>query len=370
MMKKQNWYWIWLLSVDGVGPATFWRLIKRFGSAEAVWNAGKVDLLNAKLDPLVVENIVSKSQPFRNDQYAKAINKYQILPLFCGEDGYPSRVAEIPNPPPILWVKGHKEWLNDYPKVAVVGARNTNVYGREVTEHFVYTLVSSGVTIVSGLAHGIDSYAHKQTLDISGGKTIGVLGGGIVTQILARFAVDKLFEQMLRDAVLVSQFDPFAHADASTFPQRNRIMAAFADAIVVTQAGRDSGALNTAMYANKLNRKVFVVPGDIDNERSVGCNALIAHDKAKLIVSPDEVLRSLFPLGANTERESVEKTDDEGQINDAKAVILRALRKRSARSLDTIVSETKISVSEALSVLGELELLGQIKTVGGKYSRV
>jgi len=367
-LTDENWYWIWLMSIDGVGPATFWKLVKRFGSAEAVWNTGKADLLKESVKDWVAENIVAKNQSFQQERYVEAMEKYVFSPLFFREDGYPERVGEISSPPPILWAKGHTEWLNSYPQAAVVGARNTNIYGREVTEQFVYDLVSSGVTIVSGLAYGIDSCAHKLAMDTAGGQTIGVLGGGMVTQLLSRH--DEIFTRMANQAVLISQFDPFAHAGLTTFPQRNRIMAALANAVIITQAGRDSGALNTAMHAHKLERNVFVVPGDIDNERSVGCNALISHNKAKLVVSSDEVLRSLFPLDAIGDEQEKRVVTTQPRGKDLKSRVLRVLQKRKAKSLDQIVEKLEDDVSDVLSVLGELELLGQIKSEGGKYSRV
>gem|GEM_PF-7118284 len=362
------------MSVEGVGPATFWKLVNRFGSAEAVWNAGKEEFLNSGLGLKdgVVASLEARKKTFCREVYIEAMEKNASYPLFIKTGGYPERVGELSSPPPIIWARGRTEWLNSYPQAAVVGARNSNVYGREVTEQFVYDLVCSGVTIVSGLAYGIDSCAHKVALDTPGGQTIGVLGGGMVPQLLSRH--DEIFVRMADEAVLISQFDPFAHAGLSTFPQRNKIMAALSDAVVVTQAGRDSGALNTAMHANKLERHVYVVPGDIDNERSVGCNALIANDKAKLVVSSNKILQALFPFGGfgGGCKENAKAVGDAKTLDstDLKSRVYKLLSRKSAKSVDQLVLQTNEGVSEVLSALGELELLGQIRSVGGKYLRV
>lgn len=370
-LTTEQWSCIRLMSAKGVGATTFWRLLKKFGSAEAVCKAKRSEIISERTNADTATAIVSSHKNFKTAKYREVMDNFGFSAIFAGEKDYPKRLEEMPHPPPVLWVKGKTDWLNTFPQVAVVGTRDMNAYGREVTQQFVSAFVSVGVTIVSGLAFGVDTCAHLSALSCEDGKTIGVLGGGMISQLTRK---DQGFRRVEDEAVLISQFDPFVSADKTTFPQRNNVMAAMADAVVVTQAGEDSGALITAKCAAKLNRKVFVVPGDIDSERSKGCNNLISSGKAKLIVDADAVLKAVFPSFRTTEcsvfqdKNKSEKSALDSRENSLSSRIVKAISK-SAKALDEIVAELEsVSTSEILSELGMLEISGQVKNIDGKYT--
>lgn len=371
-VDEEKWYWIWLMSVAGVGPATFWRLKKEFGSVESVFGAGKKALGRLEIKGGRLDGLIRSRTDFDRERYLKSMAELGFSPLFADENRYPGRLLEVPNPPPILWIYGKSEWLSTYPQVCVVGTRDISSYGREVTEQFVAAFALAGVTIVSGLAFGVDTCAHISALECQDGRTIGVLGGGLA--IVLNHRHDEGFERVKSEALLVSQFDPFSGASKATFPQRNSTMAAMANAVVITQAGLDSGALITAGYASRYNRPVFVVPGDIDNDRSRGCNQLIGSGKAKLVVDASEVLKVVFPSFGFARVESSgrpKKTEVKGQgkvVETVEAKLLAALRGGSGHALDELVAKVSgIDTGEILSELGLLELSGKVKSTGGKY---
>ena len=199
------------------------------------------------------------------------------------EDAYPRRLKEIDQPPPVLYLRGDllpaDEWA-----VAIVGTRRITAYGRQVTEEVATTLARSGVTVVSGLARGVDSVAHKAALD-AGGRTIAVLGSGV--DVIYPSEHRSLAERMIASGAILSDYPVGTAPDGVNFPPRNRIISGLSLAVIVVEAGQKSGALITAEFAAEQGRDVFAVPGNINAPQSAGCNALIQQGARPLLQARD-----------------------------------------------------------------------------------
>jgi len=212
--------------------------------------------------------------------------------IICFDDGrYPKQLKEISNPPLLLYCQGDISLLNN-PQIALVGSRNCTPYGQEKSYQFAAELVQSGFTVTSGLALGIDGFAHQGALD-AGGKTIAVLGTGLNNIYPKRHT--KLALQVIDNGLLVSEFWPNSPAIPSNFPRRNRIISGLSLGVVVVEASKRSGSLITARYANEQNRELFALPGSVDNSQACGCHLLIQQG-AKLVINVDDIIEEFEHL--------------------------------------------------------------------------
>lgn len=275
------------------------------------------------------------------------------------DKSYPKLLREIPDPPPKLWIKGEIK-KEDEAAIAVVGARRATNYGREVTEELVSALVSAGLTIVSGMARGIDSVAHKTALD-SGGRTIAVLGSGI--DVCYPPENKKLFGEIAKDGAVVSEFEPGTPPNAWNFPQRNRIIAGLSLGVLVCEAAEKSGSLITASLAAEFGREVFAVPGPIYSKMSEGTSSLIK-DGAKLVYSVKDILEELGGFEEIPKNFQRKATPDTPELK----MILELLQDEP-KHIDAIIKETKLSASRVSSLLSVAEISGVVKHVGaGVYA--
>lgn len=280
------------------------------------------------------------------------------------DKSYPKLLTEIPDPPEKLWVRGEIK-KEDEKAIAVVGARRATNYGREVTEELVGALVAASLTIVSGMARGIDSVAHKAALE-AGGRTIAVLGSGI--DIIYPPENKKLYEEITTNGAVISEFEPGTLPNAWNFPRRNRIIAGLALGVLVCEAAEKSGSLITAGYAGEFGREVFAVPGSIYSKMSAGTAALIK-DGAKLAYSAKDILDELgLPVSGGFEEipESLPRkvTPDTGELK----VILELLQDEP-KHIDEIIKESGLSASRVSSLLSMAEISGVVKHMGaGLYA--
>jgi DNA processing protein len=274
---------------------------------------------------------------------------------------YPVLLGHISDPPDLLYYQGNIELLNSL-CIGIVGTRKVTPYGKQATTTITADLVRHGFTIVSGLAMGVDTAAHKATLD-AGGKTIGVLGTGLDDQSF--FPKDNL---RLREAILdsggliVSEYPAGTHGTVFTFPRRNRIISGLSKGIVVIEADEKSGALITAKSAAEQNRDVFAVPGPITSPRSIGPNKLIQAG-AKLILSAVDVVQEyeMLPLFATAASAHAAQNPTEEKI-------LSIVREHGQPFIDTIIAESGIEPHHVISTLSMLELQGAIKSLpNGRY---
>lgn len=262
-------------------------------------------------------------------------------------DGYPARLRDLRSPPRQLWVRGTLA-IGEPPAVAIVGTRRATPYGERVARAIAAACVRAGVCVVSGLARGIDGAAHQAAL-AAGGRTVAVLGTGIDQYYPRQHRA--LQEQIAREGLVMSEFGPEATGHAGAFPQRNRLIAALADITVVVEAPESSGALNTARYARELGRTLAVVPHNIDSPNGRGGNALLKHEHAEPILSPDDVLSLL----------RMEASPTVGLTLDGDAAICWHALMHGANDAATIARTSGLPLRTVSTVLALLEIDGLVR---------
>lgn len=269
---------------------------------------------------------------------------------------YPTRLAEIYDAPPVLYTRGafapEDEWA-----VAVVGTRNVTAYGREVTHRLVADLVRHNVTIVSGLARGVDGLAHRAALD-AGGRTIAVFACGV--DVIYPPEHRRLAEEIAASGVLVSEYPTGAAPEAGNFPARNRIISGLTLGSIVIEAGERSGALITAQRALEQNREVFAVPGSIFAPRSLGTNRLIRDCGAKLVLSAEDVLDELNLQRVPQQLEMRQLLPE----NETESRLL-ALLSPEPQHIDALTRQSALAASEVSAALAIMELKGMARHIGG-----
>ena len=291
----------------------------------------------------------------KTDKEIDNLQKYKIKALTCDSSAYPSRLKEIYDYPPILYVRG--ELLGEEECcLAVVGTRRASVYGRQVTEEIVNDLARNGITIVSGLARGIDSIAHRTALE-AGARTMAVFASGLDIVYPAENA--KLARQIIEHGALISEYPLGTKPKADNFPRRNRIMSGLSLGVLVIEAGDSSGALITANQALEQNREVFAVPGSILSPSSRGTNSLI-QEGAKLVRNYIDILEelNLTVMAQQLEMKELMPADE------TESLLLRQLS-REPTHIDDICRKSGLSAASVGSVLTMMELKGMIKQVGG-----
>mgnify|MGYP001809649680 FL=1 len=355
--------WLVLATAPGIGPRTLRRLLECFGTPRAVLDASADRLLAAGLG---AEILASLRQP---DQSAiSAVLDWAGRPdahiLTLLDPRYPSQLAEIPDPPPLLFVRGDPLLLAA-PQVAIVGSRNPTPNGQETTREFAAQLARSGLVVTSGLALGVDGAAHEGAL--TQGRTIAVLGTGpdrvypAVHRQLARLIAET--------GVLVSEFLPGQGPLAHHFPRRNRIISGLSLGVLVTEAAVGSGSLITARCALEQGREVFAVPGSVRNPLSRGCHALI-REGARLVESADDVLLELAPqLRAMLDESAAVASPPDPGLEPEQQGLLAAMG-FDPLAADDLVARTGLPTQQVLSMLSFLELSGHVSSLpGGRYCR-
>ena len=268
--------------------------------------------------------------------------------LVYGLAPYPPRLRELPDPPSVLFVDGHGEWLDGGPVVGIVGTRAATAYGERITREIAAQLARAGALVVSGMARGIDGAAHRGALG-AGGRSGAVLGTGI--DIAYPAAHRSLHAELRERGVVVTEQPPGERATGGSFPERNRIIAALSDVVIVIEAGRKSGALITAARALELGRVVAAVPGAIDSPQSAGSNELL-RDGAQLIASAEDAL-ALIGLTVPPRAPAIDVSGVERVVWDALS--------RGALDLDTLASKTALPAREVMAAVTRLELSGSVE---------
>ena len=360
-MNKHHLYWIGFNLVKGIGPVRFRALLDSFENAEVAWKASPKELRESGLNEKLIENIVTLRSNVSLDLVWERICRLGISVLTWEDEGYPDRLRDIPQSPPILYVKGELAPEDDW-SIAIVGTRRITAYGRQVTEKIAARMAQAGVTIVSGLARGIDGVAHKAALD-SGGRTIAVLGSG-VDQIYPP-EHRKLAMKIIEKGALVSDYPPGTKPEASNFPPRNRIISGLSMGTVIVEAGRRSGALITADFAAEQGKDVFAVPGNIFSPQSQGTNKLI-RDGARVLVNPQEILETLDLTRIN-------------ELNEARIILptdpteaeLFSILSHEPLHVDEIRNLTELSIETVTATLTMMELKGMVRQIGGmRYTAI
>ncbi|EKE16102.1 MAG: hypothetical protein ACD_11C00030G0010 [uncultured bacterium] len=348
-----------LNKIDGVGSQKLALLMAHFGSAEKIWKADFSELVRTGLSEKLAEKIVVEKNNINPDQEWEKLQKENISLITLNDPDYPRLLKEIHNPPYILYIKGDASLLNS-PCLAVVGSRKYTSYGHQVANAFGRDLASAGITVVSGLALGIDAIAHKGALE-KNGKTIAVLGNSLDEKsIYPKTNFDLSREILSCGGTLVSEYPIETPPGVGTFPARNRIMAGMTLGTIVVEAALGSGSLITANLALDFNREVFAVPGSIFYPQSEGTHKLIKSG-AKLVSSISDILEELKleKTGKIQAKNSYTPSSKEEEN------ILNILSQEPTH-IDRIIKLTKLETSVIGGTLAILEINGAVKNIGGQ----
>jgi DNA processing protein len=359
-------YQVALTLVEGVGSIMFRQLISNLGSAENVFRTKTDRLLKTPgVGKQIIEGLKDKTLLSKADSILKEAEKQQVKLYFSTDKDYPSRLKSLYDTPAILYFKGNGD-LSALRTVGIVGTRQATEYGRKVTEEIVEQLKPHGVSIISGLAYGIDIAAHKAAID-NDVPTIGVMASGI--DIIYPAAHKKYVGQMLERGGIVSE-NPFGMQPIrNLFLARNRIIAGLSDVNIVVESADKGGALVTADFANNYHHEVFAVPGNLDNKYSTGCHKLIKENKANIFTGIDDIIESM-----NWDNESKgtakarprEAEIDLSQFTQEEGQVIAYLRTHGETQIDTLSWQTQIPINRLASLLLNLEFQGFVKAMAGK----
>ncbi len=348
-------YWIGFNLVRGIGAVRFRALLDFFGDAAIAWNAPIEALANAGLSERIIQNLVQVRSQVSLDKIWQNIQAQGIQVLTWEDEQYPRRLLEIDQPPPVIYLRGEllteDEWA-----VAIVGTRRMTVYGRQVAEDITTVLASSGVTVISGLARGVDAVAHQAALN-AGGRTIAVLGSGV--DRIYPPENRRLAERITQQGAVLSDYAPGTPPDGINFPPRNRIISGLSLAVIVIEAGSTSGALITATFAADQGREVFAVPGNITAPQSKGTNRLI-QDGAHPVLDPQDVLEIL----------NLTQVKDQHAARtvlpaDATEAALFQVIGSQPLHIAEIRALTSLPIETVSGTLALMELKGMVRQVGG-----
>ncbi len=366
MPQEERAYWLAWSQISGVGSISLKRIYQHFGSLKAAWAApindfNRVEGLNAK----AIAGIERERGSLNPEQL---LQKHLVdNPQFWTPEAaaYPCLLQEIPSPPALLYYQGQVELKENQgitPLIGIVGTRNPTDYGKRWTRQITQALVRHGFGIVSGMAAGIDTEAHRSCL-AAGGRTIAVLGTGVDKAY--PYSNRQLYQQIIERGLIVSEYAAQTKPERGNFPARNRIIAGLCRAVLIMEAPSRSGALITARFANDFNRDVYVLPGSLDNPQAIGCLELLNRG-AQVILSPEQLLEMLGTM-PQLDRPQV-KTEKIPELTGKLQAIYQAIDYQP-RSLDAIVHYSGLDTGQTLASLSQLELLGLVAQLPGMQYR-
>jgi DNA processing protein len=369
-MVAERAFWLAWSKISGVGPVLLRRLEQEFGSLSVAWSAdeqalGLVDGIGPQTLAVIQTHRRSTDPADLLEQHAKANPQFWTP----ADSEYPRLLLEVADPPALLYYRGEVDQLENQgvtPAIAIVGTREPSDYGKRWTHKLAKTLAENGFTVVSGLAEGIDTQAHTSCLE-AGGRTIAVLGTGVDLVYPPRNR--DLYQQVLEQGIVLSEYASGTQPDRIHFPRRNRIIAGLCRAVLIMEAANKSGALITARLANDYGRDVYVLPGSLDNPKAIGCLGLVNRG-AQVILSEGHLLELLGAIPKLDQPASPPPTPMPDLPVDL-ATVLDALRQLSATSaqaaiaFDSLVQTTALNPGTVSSALLQLELLGLVSQQPG-----
>lgn len=359
-------YWLALARAPGVGTVTFLKLLEQFGDPAALFSTPLERFKPLKLAADTLASLAGPDWAAVDQDLEWLSGSPQRRALTLADSDYPPRLREIADPPPVLFVHGDVAVLR-HPQIAIVGSRNPTPSGAELAQDFARHLALRGVTIISGLALGIDAASHRGAL-AGAGHTIAVMGTGMDRVYPPRH--QDLAEQIAAGGALVSEFPLHTPVRPENFPRRNRIISGLALGVLVVEAAKASGSLITARHAIEQGREVFAIPGSIHNPLARGCHALI-RDGAKLVETVDDILEELPSLSVPAESDSQTPTAPPlpAAHNEEHDRLLAALGYDPV-SIDVLVARTGLTANAVSSMLLLMELEGRVSSqAGGLYLR-
>ena len=359
-------YQISLTLVPNIGDIHAKALINRYGNAESIFKAKKSELESQEGIGIVRANNIKAFTDFdRSEEEIKFIKQYKITPLFINDKDYPQRLLNCYDSPSLLYYRGNAN-LNSSHIVSIVGTRNNTDYGKIACEKLVEDLQNSNILVVSGLAFGIDSIAHKSALK-SNLQTVGVMAHGLDRIYPAQNK--NLAKQMVDQGGLLTEFMSQTIPDRQNFPKRNRIVAGMCDALIVVESTKKGGSLITSELANGYNKDVFAIPGRISDSKSDGCNYLIKNNKASLITCTNDLLELMNwnqskKVNPKKQRELfIELTADE-------RVVIDILQNVDSIQIDQLYFQSGLSSSALAAALLMLEMQGLVISLPGKLYKI
>ena len=328
-------------------------------NAEKAWRANEFEL-KRRLDQKIVDSIIEARNNYDPDREIEKLKKLNIGYITIFDKEYPTQLMELFDAPAILYIKGNAEVLK-LPSLAVVGSRKFTQYGKSAAYKLSTEVSSAGLSIVSGLALGIDAVAHQAALD-AGGKTTGVLGCGL--DKIYPIANSNLAKQIINSGgVIISELSPGTPPMKQNFPARNRIIAGLSLGTLVVEAAESSGSLITAFAALEYNREVFAVPGNFNSETSIGANRLIQKG-AKLVIEAKDIFDEL-----NIEVKSNQQKAKELSPKSEEEEIILKLISQDGAIIDKIVQESDLNIVVVSTTLTMMEMKGMVENVGGMYHK-
>jgi len=364
MDRKSLYYWLALNRIAGLGKVSYARLIERYGSPEKVFQAEPGDLQSVEgMRKNTALAIVKFKRADKIDRELDELEKQKIGILTLNDPLYPPLLAQIHDPPPYLYYQGSPA-VQDSHCLAVVGSRMGTPYGIKMTERLAWGLSQKGLTIVSGMARGIDTAAHQGAL-MAQGRTVAVLGSGL--DVIYPSENKKLYDRIVDLGMVCSEFSLGTLPERQNFPIRNRIISGMALGVVIVEATQRSGSLITARLALEQGREVFAVPGSVESFKSSGTHGLIKQG-AKLVEHAGDILEELHWEESPNEvaPKSKSKIPDRIPSLSSKEKQIWDLLADGSLHVDQMVRQAGIGISPMLSLLLEMELKGLIKQLPGK----
>jgi len=349
-------YWLGFSLVPDIGPKRMGLLRSYFGDLKSAWNATETQLRQSGLEKQPTENLARQRRALNLTTQAEKIERAGARFLIITDDEYPPLLKVLPDAPAVLYVRGRLT-SDDSRALGMVGTRKATSYGRDAAAHFSRQLAAQNVTIVSGLAHGIDAAAHRGALE-SGGRTLAVLGCGV--DIVYPSDHQELAREIVKHGALISEFPVGAPPEARNFPRRNRIISGLSLGILVVEAPEASGALITAQIALEHGREVFAVPGNIFSRESSGANRLI-QDGAKLVMRIEDILDEFNLAHRAVETRATAERIAPGSENEARLLEFLSVE---PIHVDDLVRLCGLNIATVSSTLTILELKGLARTVG------
>ncbi len=358
---------IFLNQLSGFGPRTIIDLINKLNKLEEMWSLNKQQLKNLGLTNFKIKNFNDHKKDFKPREIEAELKKENINYLTLYNDRYPGSLKDIYDPPPVIFYKGCLNF--QLPAVAIIGSRNSTLYGRKIAGKTASELAKKGVNIISGLARGIDSTAHQGALAADGGITTAVLGNGFNYLYPSQ---NKLLSQKIIDrGLMLTEFNAGVAPRANNFPRRNRIISGLSDLILVVEAGARSGTLITVDYALEQGKDIMAVPGNIDRPNSVGCNRLIKKGAAIFTKVSDIIDYLSRYLQKNKEQNEFVETDELSNkvypsLNSDEIKILKLFQHEIEIYYNDLVRLSNLTSEKVDQILVKLELMNLIIRLKGK----
>ncbi|HEY9257891.1 DNA-processing protein DprA [Chitinophaga sp.] len=362
-MPQELMYQIALTRIPLIGDVIIKKLLEHFGSAGNIFKAKKYELEKIETVGTIRAAALCNFHDFAPiTEEIDFLEKFRIQPLFCTDPGYPQRLLHCYDSPAMLYYKGNAT-LNPSRIVNIVGTRHPSAYGRAVCETLVKELAAAGITIVSGLAYGIDIIAHKTALKEQT-PTIGVLAHGL--DRIYPPAHKQVAVEMLEQGGLLTDFMSRTLPDKQNFPKRNRIVAGICDATIVIESGLRGGSLITADLANGYNRDVMCIPGRLHDPQSAGCNHLIKNNKAALLTGAADVLELMGWQETPPAAPDVVQPGLFPELTPDEQLIMSLFREKSRRHLEELYLQTHLSGSQVASAVFNLEMQSMLRSLPGQ----